>query len=328
MSLFVRAARAVRAGGVQRIGLVVFGALIPAALIVIWADTGAFGQAGANPTAAGQPATPKPSSPVPSFLLNPASSGWVRIRTDGRNALYGDGWLDPPPGLRGPITNHPDHPLQGNADRASRQVTVAMGNYMDPILKPWAAQAMRQSNEEVLSGKRGMPFLATSRCYPGSVPGQLLWTTEPFFFFPNPKTNVVYMVWERDSLVRRIYLADQHAENVKPSWYGESIGRYENGEFVVDTIGLATGLSFLDMYRTPHSDKLHVTERYKLTADGKLLEVLVKVEDADTLNAPMYMTTRWRKQERAWREFICAENNPDRFGHNLFPLPEAKTPDF
>ena len=42
----------------------------------------------------------------------------------------------------------------------------------------------------------------------------------------------------------------------------------------------------------------------------------------------MYMTARWRKQERPWREFICAENNPDRFGHNLFPLPEAETPDF
>jgi hypothetical protein len=82
------------------------------------------------------------------------------------------------------------------------------------------------------------------------------------------------------------------------------------------------------MYRTPHSEKLHVTERFRLSADGKLLEVLVKVEDPDTLNEPMYMSTRWRKQDRPWREFICAENNGDRFSHNLFPLPEAKTPDF
>ncbi len=258
----------------------------------------------------------------------PSNVGWVRIRTDGRNALYGDGWLDPPAGLRGPIRDHPDHPLQGNLDRAGRQVTLAMGNFADPILKPWAADAMRQSNEEVLTGKRGMPFLATSRCYPGSVPGQLLWTTEPFFFFPDPKANVIYMFWERDSLVRRIYLTDQHSENVTPSWFGESIGRYEGQELVVDTIGLKTGLSFIDMYRTPHSEKLHVTERFKLSADGRFLEVLVKVEDPDALNEPMYMTTRWRKQDRPWREFICAENNGDRFGHNLFPLPEAKTPDF
>jgi hypothetical protein len=277
-----------------------------------------------------QPAPPPApaKSATPSFLASPANVGWVRIRPDGRNALYGDGWIDPPAGLRGPIRDHPDHPMQGNLDRAGRQVTVAIGNYMDPILKPWAAEAMRASNEEVLTGKRGMPFLATSRCYPGSVPGQLLWTAEPLFFLPGPKSNVIYMFWERDSQVRRIYLADQHSEHVTPSWFGESIGRYEGDALVVDTIGLKTGLSFLDMYRTPHSEKLHVTERFKLSGDGMFLEALVKVEDPDTLVEPMYMTTRWRKLERPWREFICAENNGDRFSHNLFPLPEAKTPDF
>jgi hypothetical protein len=288
------------------------GALATGAGIAICAHTGAFAQT---------------SGKIPELASNPYNWGWVRIRADGRNALYGDGWLDPPAGLRGPIKNHPDHPLQGNADRGQgRQVTVAMGNYMDPILKPWAAEQMRISNEEVLSGKRGMPFLATSRCYPGGVPGQLLWTTEPFFFIQNP--DVVHMVWERDSLARRIYMTDKHSEHVKPSWFGESIGHYENGELVVDTIGLSTKMSFLDMYRTPHSEKLHVTERFKLSADGKFLEVLVKVEDPDTFNEPMYMTARWRKQVGTWREFICAENNSDRFSHNLFPLPEEKTPDF
>jgi hypothetical protein len=185
---------------------------------------------------------------------------------------------------------------------------------------------MRVSNEEVLSGKRGMPFLATSRCYPGSVPGQLLWTTEPFYFVQNPK--MVHMVWQRDSLSRRISMTDKHSETVKPSWFGESIGRYENGELVVDTIGLSTKMSFIDMFRTPHSEKLRVTERFKLTADGKFLEVLVKVEDEDAFNEPMHMMTRWRKQEGEWKEFICAENNDDRFSHNLFPIPRATKQDF
>ena len=309
MWLFAEIGRGACARGVQLIG-----ALALSACIAACADGGAFAQT---------------SEKIPEFISNPSTWGWVRVRTDGRNALYGDGWLDPPPGLRGPIKNHPDHPLQGNADRGrDRQVTPAMGNYMDPILKPWAAEQMRLSNEEVLSGKRGMPFLATSRCYPGGVPGQLLWTTEPFYFIQNPKMKTVYMLWERDSLTRRIYMTDRHSEHVKPSWFGESIGRYENGELVVDTIGLSTKLSFLDMFRTPHSEKLHVTERFKLSADRKFLEASVKIEDEDTFNEPMYMTARWRKQERAWREFICAENNGDRFSHNLFPLPEAAKPDF
>jgi hypothetical protein len=264
---------------------------------------------------------------IPALSANPSDWAWVRIRADGRNALFGDGWLDPPAGLRGPIRNDPDHPLQGNVDRGpGRQVTPAFGNFRDPILKPWAAEEMRVSNEEVLSGRRGMPFLATSRCYPGGVPGQLLWTTERLFFIQEPK--IVHMVWERDSLSRRIYMTDKHSGHVAPSWFGESIGRYENGELVVDTIGLSTKLSFLDMFRTPHTDKLHVVERFKLTADQKFLDALVKVEDPDALNEPMYMTMRWRKQGGPWQEFICAENNDDRFNHNLFPLPEATAPDF
>jgi hypothetical protein len=259
--------------------------------------------------------------------LASGSFTWVRIRADGRNALYGDGWLDPPAGLRGPIKNHPDYPLRGNQLRGPGiQVTLAIGNHMDPILKPWAAEQMRLSNEEVISGKRGMPFLPTSRCYPGSVPGQLLWTTQPFMFMQGPK--VVHMTWQRDSLTRRIYLTDKHSEYVKPSWFGESIGRYENGELVVHTIGLSTKLSFLDMFRTPHTEKLRVTERFKLTDDGKFLEAFVKVEDEDTFNEPMYMRARWRKDTEEWQEFICAENNEDHFGHNLFPLPEARKPDF
>ena len=276
---------------------------------------------------AGGSAFAQTSGKIPEFASSTFDWAWVRVRADGRNALYGDGWLDPPAGMRGPIKNHPDHPLQGNVDRGpGRQVTLAIGNHLDPILKPWAAEQMRVSNEEVLSGKRGMPFLATSRCYPGSVPGQLLWTTEPFYFMQKPKT--VHMVWQRDSLSRRIYMTDKHSEKVKPSWFGESIGRYENGELVVDTIGLSTKMSYLDMFRTPHSEKLHVTERFKLTTDGKFLEAFVKVEDPDTFNEPMHMAARWRKQEGEWREFICAENNADLFSHNLFAMPEAKRPDF
>jgi hypothetical protein len=305
-SLFAGIVRATAARDVQWIG-----AFALSACILAGADGRAFAQS---------------SGKIPEFASNPSSWAWVRIRADGRNALYGDGWLDPPAGMRGPIRVHPDHPLQGNNDRVGRQVTVAIGDYRDPILKPWAAEQMRVSNEEVLTGKRGMPFLATSRCYPGSVPGQLLWTTEPFFFVQNPKT--VYMVWQRDSLTRRIHLTDKHSEYVKPSWFGESIGRYENGELIVSTIGLSTKMSFLDMFRTPHTEKLRVTERFKLTADEKFLEVFVKVEDEDTFNEPMYMTARWRKQQGDWREFICAENNSDHFSHNLFPLPTAKNADF
>ena len=137
------------------------------------------------------------------------------------------------------------------------------------------------------------------------------------------------MIWETDHMVRRIYMTDHHSETVKPSWFGESIGHYEaDGTLVVDTIGLQSKNSYLDWFRTPHTDKLHVVERFKLAADGKTLEVLVKVEDPDTFNEPLYMMRRWRKVPNQLLEMVCAENNGDHFGKNLFPIPRADKPDF
>jgi hypothetical protein len=124
-------------------------------------------------------------------------------------------------------------------------------------------------------------------------------------------------------------MTDQHAESVKPSWMGESIGHYESdGTLVVDTIGLQAHLSYLDWFRTPHTEKLHVVERFKVSADGNTLEAVVKVEDPDTFNEPLYMMRRWRKVPNQHLEMVCAENNDDRFGGNLFPVPQAERADF
>jgi hypothetical protein len=236
-------------------------------------------------------------------------------------------WFDPPPGLgRGPIRQDPAYHFHSNVDGPG-QVTHDIGNTKDPVLKPWAAKQMQDSNDEVLSGKRGLPFVAQSTCHPGGVPGQLLTPAEPFYFIQTSK--VVWMIWQRDHMVRRIFMTDKHSEKVKPSWFGESIGRYEpDGSFVIDTIGLSTHNSFLDWYRTPHSEKEHVIERYKVADDGRALEALVKVEDPDTFNEPLYMVQRWRKVPNPLLETACAENNGDHFGKNLFPIPQANKPDF
>jgi hypothetical protein len=245
------------------------------------------------------------------------SFGWLAAGAD---------WRDPPAGMRGPIRHDPDYAYHGNLDGPG-QVTVRLGNWKDPVLKPWAAAQMRASNEEVLSGKRQVPFGAQARCYPGGVPGQLLYPAEPFYFIQKPKQ--VWMIWQRDHMVRRVYLTDKHSETVKPSWFGESIGHYENGDtLVIDTIGLSTPNSYIDNFRTPHTEKLHVVERIKLAADGKGLEAFVKVEDPDTFNEPLYLVQRWRKVPNQLLETVCAENNEDHFGQGLFPIPEATKPDF
>lgn len=294
-------------GRAGRVGVPARAALVGAALAVC-ASGAALAQA---------------SEKIPDLGSSPRF-GWTPLTVNGGIARYGTGWFDPPAGLRGPIKQHPDFPLRGNE---TRMPTPALGNWKDPVLKPWAAEQMRLSNEEFLAGKVGVPFLAQSRCWPGGVPGQLLWTTEPMYFIQTPK--VVWMVWQRDQWVRRIYMTEQHSEDVKPSWYGESIGHYENGELVVDTIGLAAKKNgYIDMYRTPHTEKLHVVERFKVSADNKFLEAFVKIEDEDTFNEPIYAIKRWRRDPNVWFESICAENNIDPFGENPVTPPHAERPDF
>jgi hypothetical protein len=239
----------------------------------------------------------------------------------------GADWRDPAPGSgHGPIKQDPAHPFHGNLDGPG-QVTLRFGDVQDPVLKPWAAAQMQATNEEVLSGKRAVPFTAQGRCYPGGVPGQLLYPAEPFYFIQTPKE--VWMIWQRDHMVRRVYLTDKHSDDVKPSWFGESIGHYENGDtLVVDTIGLSTRNSFIDNFRTPHTTKEHVVERFKLSAEGKQLEAAVMVDDPDTFNEPLHLAQRWRNVKNPLLETACAENNEDYFHQNLVPIPQADQPDF
>jgi len=264
----------------------------------------------------GQASAQAPNGKIPE--LGSSTFAWLIIRPE---------WLPPPAGLRGPIPSDPEQRQHMNQDGAG-QVTVRLGNWRDPVLKPWAAEQMRISNEEVISGKRGLPFSAQATCYPGGVPGQLLYPAEPFYFIQTPK--VVYMIWQRDHMVRRVYMTDKHSDNVKPSWFGESIGHYENGELVVDTIGLQAKdkYSYINNFRTPHSEKLHVTERYKILPNGNTLEAFIKLDDPDAFNEPLYMIKRWRKAGNPFLETVCAENNVDVFYTNLVPIPRAKKADF
>src|SRR5712672_1438496 len=286
--------RAVLAGGFVA-GLLAAAALIPAAV--------------AEPT--GKDAIPHFADP---------NFGW--------QTNVGD-WQEPPPGLgHGPIKNDPAYPYISNAEggRTGRQPTIRIADVKDPILKPWASAQMKASNEEALTGTRQVPFAAQARCYPGGVPGQLLYPFEPVYFAQTPKE--VWMMWQRDHMVRRIFLTDQHSEHVTPSWFGESIGHYENGTLVVDTIGLSTKNSYIDNFRTPHTEKLHVVERFTIDPDGKNMTAMVTVEDPDTFNEPLTMQQRWFKVDAPMRETVCAENNLDYFNQGLFPVPEADKSDF
>ena len=239
-------------------------------------------------------------------------------------------WQDPPPGSgHGPIRNDPRYPYLSNyeANRQGKQPTIRITNSDDPILKPWAQQQIKHSNEELLSGERQVPFTAQSRCWPGGVPGQLLYPFEPVYFIQTPKE--VWMIWQRDHVVRRVFLNRPHSQNVQPSWFGESVGHYENGDtLVVDTIGLSTYKSYIDNFRTPHTEQEHVVERFTIAPDGKSMTAIARVEDPAAYNGPITMKEFWFKANVPMLETVCPENNEDFFHQNLYAIPEATTQDF
>jgi len=249
------------------------------------------------------------------------------------NVNFWDYILDPPPGSgHGPIKTDPAYPYNSQIQNGrlfrEGELQVSIVNTKDPILKPWAAKQMQETNDELLNGKRKLPFVAQSRCWPGGVPGQLLFL-EPLYFLQTPKE--VFMLWQRNSFVRHVFLTDKHSANVKPSWFGESIGHYENGDtLVVDTIGLAGGKNhFIDNFRTPHTDKLHVVEHFTISPDSKSLTAIVKVEDKDTFNAPLTLKEIWRRNDVAIEESVCADDGGvDHFQQNLYPIPQADKADF
>ena len=96
----------------------------------------------------------------------------------------------------------------------------------------------------------------------------------------------------------------------------------------MDTIG-QNDRTHIDRFATPHSDKIHVVERYRLSEDGQTIETLVTTEDYIAFTVPWSGRARYARQENTWREYVCAENNEREFwpGHKL-PTAFDNTPDF
>ena len=207
-----------------------------------------------------------------------------------------------------------------------RQATYRVADLSNPILQEWLKPAMKRANDAVLAGK--IPFRARERCWPVGVPGFNAYSlVEPFYFYQ--MRDKIVVINQGGPEIRRIYMNVPHSRDVKPSWYGESVGHYENGDtLVIDTIGL-NDKTYVDNYRTPHTTRMHVIERWKLAADARTVDVSIYVEDPGAFTTPWRAVQRWRRVELApILQVPCNENNGDFFSQGLVPLAEAKTPDF
>src|SRR5262245_2984189 len=266
----------------------------------------------------------------PNFAPNP-NVGWYAY-----NRLF-----MPPPSGPGPVQQDPTRPYVTNDEFrvTGRQPTQRVADLSSPILQPWAREVVRKRNEAVLAGK--LMVSPSASCWPKGVTAFLLSPmTQPMHFIQGPKSVALILTSFND--VRHIYLTDKHSDNVKTSWYGESIGRYEGDTFVVDTIGL-DDRTWVDGFGTPHTKQMHVIERFRLIEGGQVLEAHVHVEDPGAFTMPWSGIQRFRQYEAAVRqvpverltqlasgeegpllELVCAEN-PNSFfaGQPALPIPRA-----
>jgi len=247
---------------------------------------------------------------IPNF--SSAKYGWLTV----------DDELKPMTAGPRPVRNDPKYPYYGN--QSGTQPTFRVSDADNPILTEWSRAIMRKSNAEVIAGK--YPYLFQAVCMPGGVPGQLAGVFEPVYWVQTEKE--VLMIWQRDHVVRHIYMNVPHSKNPKPSWYGESVGHYENGDtLVVDTIGLSPKAP-IDNWRTPHSDKLHVVERYRLVNGGYTLQGIATLEDLIALTAPLTVYQQWQREDYPMLESTCAEGVNSYYGSTDASVPIADKPDF
>jgi hypothetical protein len=260
---------------------------------------------------ASAPAIAQQKTAAPDFSSNP-QVGWVGVNGGGPG-------FEPVPGHLPPVSSDPAHPFVPNG--AGRQPTYRIADLTNPNLKPWVREHMKKDNDEVLAGK--IAFTARSSCMPAGVPGFMAFGgANPVYFIQTPRQ--VWMVYSGDAQVRRVYLDVPHSERPTPSWYGESVGHYEGDTLVIDTIGL-NAKTVVDPYRTPHTEKLHVVEQWKMAEGGQAMEVTFTVDDPDTFNAPWSGTRRYRRVQQPLLEDVCAENNQHLFDYHI---PVANKPDF
>ena len=250
-----------------------------------------------------------PPSAPPDFSIGAA--GWV-------TPIAGE--YMPVPGLPSPVLADPAYPFLNNVEALARGVTPTyrIADLSNPNLKPAVKEVMKKDIDEVLAGK--IAYSPSSSCEPSGVPAYLLQPTV-LYFVQTP--DEVVMIEAYDSQVRHIRLNAAHSADLKPSWYGESVGHYEGDTLVIDTIGVSRK-SFVDIYRTPHSESLHVVERWSLADGGRALQVQVTVDDPQTYYQPWSGILRYRRVQQRVQEAICAENN-QQFDYHM---PTAQAPDF
>ena len=175
-----------------------------------------------------------------------------------------------------------------------------------PPLKPqfqkeW--QAKQQAAREATA--KGQPIgINWVACLPDGMPGMM---QGPFPLEILQSRGQVTIIQESFNQVRRILLdrPQKPLDEVDPTFFGHSVGRWEGDTLAVNTIGIKESVQYQN---TPHSDQMRITERIRLV-EPDLLWDEITVTDPVTLEKPWTFTFAYRRMPGyTLLEYICEDN--------------------
>ena len=122
-------------------------------------------------------------------------------------------------------------------------------------------------------------------------------------------SDVVLILYDQDHGVRRVYMDGRsHPADLKPTWNGHSVGRYEGDTLVVETRGIKDKV-WVDISGHPHTTSMRLTERIRLAQPNRL-EIEATIDDPETYKKPWKMKLVKGRQAagpRIWDEAECEE---------------------
>ncbi len=175
---------------------------------------------------------------------------------------------------------------------------------------PLTAQARAVYEAHRSAAARGdYSFDGTVRCLPPGLP-RLMLMHEPFEILQ--RDRIVYFVYQVNRLPRRAYLDEAMPTDVDPHYLGYSVAHWDADTLVVDSAGFNDS-TLLDNSGLPHSEALHLTERYQLSPDGRHLRLTYTVEDPATFTKPWSAQVEYtRLAHYRIPEEVCAATPVDR----------------
>ena len=163
-------------------------------------------------------------------------------------------------------------------------------------------------------------------CLPPGGP-RMMATPYPAEIIQLPEQKRIVMIFEGATHIWREIFMDGRphptGDALNPTYLGHSVGRWDGDTLVVDVVGFNEA-TWLDYFGHPHTDQLHVVERFSRPSKQTLhYEALIDDPGAYTKSFKVAWDIPWRANAEL-SEYICQENNKylqrltDDFGQPVF----------